>query len=144
MSPQTLIPGPRSARRMSVATASYLRFMRNVLRPRREIHHYRVFEVTDYSKEIEYSISELDKGLVLLKKSSQELKHMIANFEKDYQEYLDNKEVQELLSNLESIYSSLKEKEEDLLRIKKEQEKNLEETNKKVVYEKRYEQIDQL
>ena len=129
---------------MSVATASYLRFMRNVLRPRREIHHYRVFEVTDYSKEIEYSISELDKGLVLLKKSSQELKHMIANFEKDYQEYLDNKEVQELLSNLESIYSSLKEKEEDLLRIKKEQEKNLEETNKKVVYEKRYEQIDQL
>ena len=69
---------------------------------------------------------------------------MIANFEKDYQEYLDNKEVQELLSNLESIYSSLKEKEEDLLRIKKEQEKNLEETNKKVVYEKRYEQIDQL
>ena len=144
LSPQTLIPGPRSARRMSVATASYLRFMRNVLRPRREIHHYRVFEVTDYSKEIEYSISELDKGLVLLKKSSQELKHMIANFEKDYQEYLDNKEVQELLSNLESIYSSLKEKEEDLLRIKKEQEKNLEETNKKVVYEKRYEQIDQL
>ena len=129
---------------MSVATASYLRFMRNVLRPRREIHHYRVFEVTDYSKEIEYSISELDKGLVLLKKSSHELKRMIANFEKDYQEYLDNKEVQELLSNLESIYSSLKEKEEDLLRIKKEQEKNLEETNKKVVYEKRYEQIDQL
>lgn len=140
--PQTLIPGPKSARRMSVATASYLRFMRNVLRTRKETHHYRVFEVTDYSKEIEYSISELDKGLNLLKKSSQELKRMLESFEKDYKEYLDNKEVKELLSNLESIYSSLKEKEDDLLRIKKEQEKNLEESNKKTVYEKKYEQID--
>lgn len=140
--PQLLLRSPRSARRMATATASYLRFMRNVLRPRRETHHYRVFEVTDYSKEIEYSIQELDRGLDLIKKSSSELKRMLNDFERDYKDYLDNKEVKELLSNLEEVYSSLKEKEDDLLRIKKEQEKNLEESKAKTAYVKRYEQID--
>lgn len=45
--------------------------------------------------------------------------------ETDYKDFLDTKEVKELLANLEEVYDSLKEKEEDLIRIKEEQEKNL-------------------
>ena len=55
----------------------------------------------------------------------------------DYKDFLDTKEVKELLANLEEVYDSLKEKEEDLIRIKEEQEKNL--SLQKAAYVKRRE-----
>lgn len=57
--------------------------------------------------------------------------------ETDYKDFLDTKEVKELLANLEEVYDSLKEKEEDLIRIKEEQEKNL--SLQKAAYVKRRE-----
>lgn len=57
--------------------------------------------------------------------------------ETDYKDFLDNKEVKELLANLEEVYASLKEKEEDLIRIKEQQEKNL--SLQKAAYVKRRE-----
>ena len=52
------------------------------------------------------------------------------------------KEIKELLSNLEKIYSSLKEKNEDLLKLKEEQEKNLQESKENNKLVKRYEEIN--
>lgn len=143
---QSLIPGAGSARRMAIATASYLYFTRNMtrnlIRPRTVTKHYRVFSVTDYSKDIENSLNELDKGIYLLKKSSTELERTIADFREKYKDYLNMKNVKELLENLEKVYDSLKEKEEDLLRIKSEQEKNLEENKEKNKLVKKYERLD--
>ena len=143
---QSLIPGPRSARKMAIATASYLYFTRNMtkrlIKPRSVTKHYRVFQVADYSKDIENSLNELDKGIYLIRKTSTELKRTIIDFKESYKDYLDMKNVKDLLDNLEKVYASLKEKEEDLLRIKYEQEKNLEENKEKNKLVKKYERID--
>lgn len=143
---QSLIPGPRSARKMAIATASYLYFTRNMtkqlIKPRSVTKHYRVFQVADYSKDIENSLNELDKGIYLIRKTSTELKRTITDFKESYKDYLDMKNVKDLLDNLEKVYASLKEKEEDLLRIKYEQEKNLEENKEKNKLVKKYERID--
>lgn len=143
---QSLIPGPRSARKMAIATASYLYFTRNMtkrlIKPQSVTKHYRVFQVADYSKDIEISLNELDKGIYLIRKTSTELKRTIIDFKESYKDYLDMKNVKDLLDNLEKVYASLKEKEEDLLRIKYEQEKNLEENKEKNKLVKKYERID--
>ena len=86
---------------------------------------------------IKYSINEIDKSLGSLKTTSIELKDTIKMIETDYKDFLDNKEVKELLANLEEVYASLKEKEEDLIRIKEQQEKNL--SLQKAAYVKRRE-----
>ena len=139
---QSLIPGPRSARQMAALTAGYLYFARNTLRPRRITRRYRTYDVTDYTNEIENSIKEIDKSIYLLNKSEKELLNMMNEIETTYKEYLQEKEIKELLSNLENIYSSLKEKNEDLLKLKEEQEKNLQESKENNKLVKRYEEIN--
>ena len=67
---------------------------------------------------------------------------MMNEIETTYKEYLQEKEIKELLSNLENIYSSLKEKNEDLLKLKEEQEKNLQESKENNKLVKRYEEIN--
>ena len=131
------MPGPRGARRMTAITGAYLRTMQNILRPQQDVEHYQNVEIADYSKDIEYSINEIDKNLASLKTTSIELKDTIKMIETDYKDFLDNKEVKELLANLEEVYASLKEKEEDLIRIKEQQEKNL--SLQKAAYVKRRE-----
>lgn len=139
---QSLIPGPRSARQMAALTAGYLYFARNTLRPRRITRRYRTYEVTDYTNDIENSIKEIDKSIYLLNRSEKELLNMMNEIETTYKEYLQEKEIKELLSNLENIYSSLKEKSEDLLKLKEEQEKNLQESKENNKLVKRYEEIN--
>ena len=139
---QSLIPGPRSARQMAALTAGYLYFARNTLRPRRITRRYRTYEVTDYTNDIENSIKEIDKSIYLLNRSEKELLNMMNEIETTYKEYLQEKEIKELLSNLENIYSSLKEKNEDLLKLKEEQEKNLQESKENNKLVKRYEEIN--
>lgn len=139
---QTLIPGTRSATRIALATSGYLNLMRNIIRPRREVHHYIAYDIEDYSNAIENSIKSLEDSLDTIKKTSKELKSMISDFKTDYNDYLHQKEVEELLSNLENVYNSLKEKEEELIKMKEEQEKNLVANNNKVKVYSRYETID--
>ena len=67
---------------------------------------------------------------------------MMNEIETTYKEYLQEKEIKELLSNLENIQSSLKEKNEDLLKLKEEQEKNLQESKENNKLVKRYEEIN--
>ena len=122
---------------MTAITGAYLRTMQNILRPQQVVEHYQNVEIADYSKDIEYSINEIDKSLGSLKTTSIELKDTIKMIETDYKDFLDNKEVKELLANLEEVYASLKEKEEDLIRIKEQQEKNL--SLQKAAYVKRRE-----
>jgi len=131
--PQMLIPGPRSARRIAFAAMLYIRFMRNIMRPQIQTRHYQVLTVTDYSKEISDSISQIDKGMKLIIKSKQELDKTIKEFEKNYYEYFQIlPEYEQLLYNLQKVCDSLLEKEEELKRLKEEEEKNLEKNNEKV------------
>lgn len=129
-----LLPGARSARGIATMTATYLYFMRNVMNPRTVTRRYKVVKTTDYHKEIERSISQLDDVHSLLKKTSRQIDLTIKEVEKEFAEYIDViPECKELLANLEKVKEEIKEKEYELQRIKEEQEKNLEKNNAKVL-----------
>lgn len=128
-----LIPGNRSAKAMATATASYILLMKNLLNPKMKKRKYRTINVTDYSKEIETGISQIDNALSLITKSSNKLEDMLYELEKSFDDRVKElSEYKELVSNLQKLLSELKEKEEELTRKKKEQEALLEKNNDKV------------
>ena len=128
-----LIPGNRSAKAMATATASYILLMKNLLNPKMKKRKYRTINVTDYSKEIENGISQIDNALSLITKSSNKLEDMLYELEKSFDDRVKElSEYKELVSNLQKLLSELKEKEEELTRKKKEQEALLEKNNDKV------------
>lgn len=130
---QMMLPGPRSAKGLATMAATYLYFMRNIMQPQTTTRRYKTIKVTDYHKEIENSLVELENVGTLLSRTSRQLDLTIKNFKKQYKEYLDViPECKNLLENLEKIRDDLKEKEYELDRIKKEQEKNLEKNDAKV------------
>ena len=127
-----MVPGARSARGLATMAATYLYFMRNVMRPRTVTRRYKTIKVTDYHKEIESSLSQLTDIGKLLKKTSNQIDITIKEFEKEFKEYFDIiPECRNLLADLEKVKEEIKEKEYELQRIKQEQEKNLEKNNAK-------------
>ena len=139
MAASMMLPGARSAKGLATMAASYLYFMRTIMRPNVRTRTLRTIKVEDYHKEIESSLSELDNVSNLLKKASKQIETTIKEFETEFGEYLNVfPECRELLNSLEKIKDEIKEKEYELGRIKEEQEKNLEKNNAKVkrmVYE---------
>lgn len=130
---QMMLPGARSARGIAAATGTYMYFMRNILNPQPNIRRYKVIRVEDYSRQIENSISDLNSISDTLYKTSSQLKKMISDFERNYKQYFDSvPECRALLSNLYKVQADLAEKEYELEKIKKEQQKNLEKNNAKV------------
>lgn len=133
MAASMMLPGARSARGLATMAATYLYFMRNVMRPNVTTHRYKTIKVTDYHKEIESSLSELDNVETLLQKTSKQIDATIKEVEHEFRDYLDNiPELRDLLHNLEKIKDEVLEKEYELKRIKEEQEKNLEKNDAKV------------
>ena len=128
-----MMPGARSAKALATMTIAYLYFMRKLMKPRMEKKRYKVIEVTDYSKDIEYNLDKIKDTTTLLKKTSSKLETMMKDFEKDYKEYFGIlPECQKLLDNLKIILDNIRQKEEELKKIEKEQEKVLETNNQKV------------
>lgn len=128
-----MVPGARSARTLATMAATYLYFMRNIMRPRTVTRRYKTINVTDYHKEIENSLSQLEDIGTLLKKTSRQIDLTIKEFETKFKEYIDViPECKMLLADLEKVKDEIKEKEYELNRIKLEQEKNLELNDSKV------------
>lgn len=133
MAASMMLPGARSAKGLATLTASYLYFMRNIMRPNVRTRTLRTIKVEDYHKEIERSIADLENVKDLLSKTSRQIDSTIREFETEFKDYLNEfPECRELLSNLEKIKDEILEKEYELVRIKEEQEKNLEKNNAKV------------
>ena len=133
MTASLMLPGARTARGLATMAASYMYFMRNIMRPNVRTRTLRTIKVEDYHKEIESSISELDNVSVLLSKTSKQLDATIKQVEKEFKDYLDHiPECKELLANLEKIKQEIEEKEYELAKIKEQQEKNLEKNVAKV------------
>lgn len=133
MAASMMLPGARSAKGLTTLTASYLYFMRNIMRPNVRTRTLRTIRVEDYHKEIERSIADLENVKDLLSKTSRQIDSTIREFETEFKDYLNEfPECRELLSNLEKIKDEILEKEYELVRIKEEQEKNLEKNNAKV------------
>lgn len=130
---QMMIPGARSAKSLVAMTALSLHFIRSMFNQNLNKRKYKTIKVSDYSKEIEKSISSIDDITELLGKTTREIDRTINDFKKEYKEYFGIiKECDELLENLEQVKDEIKEKEFELNKIKEVQEKNLERNNAKV------------
>ena len=108
--------------------------MNNILRPKTTSKKYKVIQVKNYSTDIENSIFSLDSAINMLEKTSIQVDKMIERLSDEFKDYLGIiPEVQELVDNLYKIKNDLEEKEYEIYRIKKEQEKVLVENNDKVL-----------
>jgi DNA repair exonuclease SbcCD ATPase subunit len=133
MGASLMLPGARTARGLATMAASYLYFMRNIMRPNVRTRTLRTIKVEDYHKEIESSINELDNVENLLKKTSKQIEATIKEVETEFKDYINHiPECRELLTNLEKIKQEIEEKEYELKKIKEQQEKNLEKNDAKV------------
>lgn len=129
-----LYPGSRAARGMAIATSTYLRFARQLLAPTTVTRRYRVVEVVDYSRDIEYSIKSINDAIDLLKNSDKQIDSLIYQIKAEFGDYLGVfKEYDQLLSNLEKIKTDLHEKEYEMEKVKRAQERELEKNNAKVL-----------
>ena len=127
-------PGRRSARTMVATTAAYLYFARRILNPPTTTKKYQVITVADYHRDIENSILAIEDANELLKKTDKQVDQIIKEIRRDFSEYIGVlPECDQLLSNLEKIKSNLREKEYEMEKLKKQQEKQLEINNAKVL-----------
>ncbi|MBQ6323483.1 MAG: hypothetical protein IJI22_01485 [Bacilli bacterium] len=139
MALQMFIPGARTVKALTTATASYLYFMRNVLKPETTTRKIKVITVKDYSKQIERSIEAIDDATKLLGKTSKQVDKMIDEIKDKFKDYIGViKECDELLANLYKIKVNLKEKEYEMELIKEEQKKELERNEAKVLQRGEY------
>lgn len=130
---QMMIPGARSAKRIAIATAISLFFMKTTMQQETRVKKYKVINVTDYQKEIETSLTQLNDISLLLKKTSRQLDKIISDFKREYQQYFAIvPECKALLNDLERVKDSLSEKEYELEKIKGKQQQNLEKNNVQV------------
>ena len=129
-----LFPGTRIARGTALTTAAYLSFVRQILNPRTTTRRYRVINVEDYSSDIEYTISSIEDAIGMLGKTSKQVDKLISQIYDEFKDYIGViKECDELLSNLQKVKSDLAEKEYEMERVKKAQERELEKNNAKVL-----------
>ena len=131
---QMVLPGARSAKAMMTAAAISTYYMRNLMnQTRRRPRKIRKIRVTDYSKEIESSISDLDSILSQITKTESQIDSVIKEFKSKFKDHIGvSKEVDDVLKNLERVSDELKEKEYEIERIREEQRLNLEKNDAKV------------
>ena len=131
---QMFLPGPKYAKALATSTAAYLHFLKNVYDPSFIEKKYRVIQVADYSREIENSISTINDASKLLGKTSTQIDKMLREITDKYKDYIGViPECDSIISSLKRIKLDISEKEEEMKRLKKEQEKILENNNAKVL-----------
>jgi hypothetical protein len=130
---QMLLPGAKYAKGIASTTAAYLLFMKNVVNPKMVTKKYQVIQVHDYKDLIMSSIEELEDAKKTLSKTSSEIDKMIKEMNEKYGDYAYViPEWKDLLSNLKRVKQDLEEKQYEMNRLQKEQERELEKNNAKV------------
>ena len=130
---QMLLPGAKYAKGVASTTAAYLLFMKNVVNPKMVTKKYQVIQVHDYKDLIMSSIEELEDAKKTLSKTSSEIDKMIKEMNEKYGDYAYViPEWKDLLSNLKRVKQDLEEKQYEMNRLQKEQERELEKNNAKV------------
>ena len=89
--------------------------------------------VEDYTDSISKNIESLDEIEKMINRTSKEIDKIIRDFKDEYKEYIGkHNQVNELLNSFERIKYEIKDREEEIKNIKKEQKKELEKNKEKV------------
>ena len=130
---EMMIPTINSAKKVAVATTIGLYVINKIFRKdkykkiiKNEIN------LVDYSKEIESSLTSINRTISQLDDNLYDIGKLIYMLENDYSEYISNTEFRSLLNNLYNIKKNIEEKRDNLLKIEQEQEKNLNKNNSKI------------
>lgn len=130
---QLLLPGARSAKRISALSAAYLYFMKNMVNPKTTERKYKVITVKDYRPELENNIDILNDASNMLYKTEKEIDRMIQEIKSTYRDYIGLiPECDHILSNLNKIKGDIREKEYEMDKIKSQQVSLLEKNTAKV------------
>lgn len=130
---QMFFPGLRFGKGALAATAAYLYGMNQIIRPTTKEVPYKVIDVIDYHDEITGSISAIEDAIDQLITTGIQIDRLIDEIKTKFSSYLDTvPECRELLSNLKRIKQEINDKEEEMRRIKEQQEKELEKNDVKV------------
>lgn len=120
--------GVRSTRKVFNFITTYLYYfsMINSIKPIKR--RYKKIEVKSYTKDVESSIEQIELVLKDINKTNNKLDKTIKNFMKKYERYSNTKEYKSILENLKQMQQALLEKEYEIQRLKKEQEKKYQES----------------
>ena len=130
---QLFLPIPKQVKRVVTSTALYMYYMKRIIKPEVETKKYKVVKVTDYSNEIKKNIESIENIENMIGKTSQEIDKIINRVKDEFKEYFGKiKQCDELFKNLERIKFEIKDKEDEIKRIKKEQIKKLEQNDLKI------------
>ena len=130
---EMMIPTANSAKKVAVASTVGLYLLNKLLR--RDKYKKLIkdeISTVDYSKEIEASLTSISQTISKLDENIYDIDKMIFMLQNDYSDYKDNNEFKGLLNNLFSIKKNIEEKKDNLIKIQKEEEKNLNKNNNKV------------
>ena len=120
--------GVRSGRKIFNFITTYLYYfsMINTVKPIR--NRYKKLDLNKYQKEVEKSLEEIDKVLIDIKKTGKKLEKTIKDFIMKYEKYSNTSEYKSILDNLMQMEKELKEKEYEIEKIKKQEEKKYQNT----------------
>ena len=131
---QMFLPGPKYAKTFALSAAAYLQFLKLISEPKCDEKKLHVIQVEDYSRDIENSISAIDDASKLLGNTSSQVDRMLKEITTKYGDYIGVvPECDRIISSLKRIKNDIEEKEEEMKRLRKEQEKVLENNNAKVL-----------
>lgn len=130
---EMMIPTASSAKKVAVAATVGLYVLNKIFRKDKYKKIIKdEISTVDYSKEIESSLSSINKTISQLDDNLYDIGKMIYMLETEYSEYINNSDFNKLLNNLYNIQKNVEEKRDNLLKIQKEQEKNLNKNNSKI------------
>ena len=130
---QLLLPIPNNIKRFVTSTALYMYYLKGMIKPELETKKYKIIKVEDYTNAINKNIESLEEIEKMIKKSSKEIDKIISNFKEEFKEYIPKLDsCKELLSNFEKIKYEIKDREEEIIDIKKKQIIELEKSKVKV------------
>ena len=130
---QLLLPVPNQLKKVVTSTALYMYYLKGMIKPELETKKYKVIKVEDYTDSINKNIESLDEIEKMINRTSKEIEKIIRDFKDEYKEYIGkHNQVNELLNNFERIKYEIKDREEEIKNIKKEQQKELEKNKEKV------------
>lgn len=131
---QMFMPGALFAKGLAASAATYLLFMRNIMRPKVVERKYKVINVEDYSDQIQGSIDSVNDAINSLDRTQKQIDKMLAEIMNKYKDYIGVvSECDDMIRNLRKIRGDLEEKEYEMDKIKYSQQLELEKNNAKVL-----------
>ena len=130
---QLLLPIPNHLKRVVTSTALYMYYLKGMIKPELETKKYKIIKVEDYTNSINKNIESLEEIEKMINRTSTEIDKIIYLFKEEYKDYIDKLDnCKELLNNFERIKYEIRDREEEIKNIKKEQIKELEKHKEKV------------